>query len=124
MKAAVIYENGPPDVLRYEEIADPVCLDGCVVVDVEAISIEGGDLLARAASPPETTPHIVGYLCAGTVIEVGAGVDGPAIGEKVVALNANGVRVIHPDFPQPTGKTIPISRSCSSALLAKAANSA
>lgn len=90
MKAAVIFENGPPDVLRYEDVPDPACPDGCVTVDVDAISIEGGDLLARSASPPESTPHIVGYLCAGTVAEVGAGVESPAIGDKVVALNANG----------------------------------
>ena len=90
MKAAVIYENGPPEVLRYEDVPDPECPDGCVVVQVEAISIEGGDLLARAGSPPARTPHIVGYLCAGTVIEVGAGVESPAVGEKVVALNSNG----------------------------------
>ncbi len=90
MKAAVIFENGDPEVLRYEDVPDPVCPDGCVLVDVEAISIEGGDLLARAGSPPPTTPHIVGYLCAGTVIEVGAGVESPGIGEKVVALNADG----------------------------------
>jgi NADPH2:quinone reductase len=90
MKAAVIYENGPPEVLRYEDVPDPVCPDGCVLIEVEAISIEGGDLLARAASPPAATPHIVGYLCAGTVVEVGAGVETPAVGEKVVALNADG----------------------------------
>jgi NADPH2:quinone reductase len=90
MKAAVIYENGPPDVLRYEDVPDPVCPEGCVLVEVEAISIEGGDLLARASSPPPTTPHIVGYLCAGTVAEVGAGVETPAVGDKVVALNAAG----------------------------------
>ncbi len=90
MKAAVIFENGPPDVLRYEDVPEPVCPDGCVMVDVEAISIEGGDLLARAVSPPESTPHVVGYLCAGTVVEVGGGVETPAIGEKVVALSANG----------------------------------
>jgi NADPH2:quinone reductase len=90
MKAAVIYENGGPDVLRYEDVPDPVCPDGCVRLDVEAISIEGGDLLARAGSTPTSTPHIVGYLSAGTVIEVGAGVESPAVGEKVVALNADG----------------------------------
>src|SRR6188472_2578335 len=90
MKAAVIYENGGPDVLRYEDVPDPECFDGCVVVEVEAISIEGGDLLARALSPPPATPHIVGYLCAGTVAEVGAGVDSSVRGEMVVALNANG----------------------------------
>jgi NADPH2:quinone reductase len=90
MKAAVIFENGPPEVLRYEDVPDPICPDGCVALEVEAISIEGGDLLARAGSPPAKTPHIVGYLCAGTVIEVGAGVENPAVGEKVVALSADG----------------------------------
>jgi NADPH2:quinone reductase len=49
MKAAVIYETGPPEVLRYEDVPNPECPDGFVVVDTEAISIEGGDLLARAA---------------------------------------------------------------------------
>jgi NADPH:quinone reductase len=90
MKAAVIYENGPPQVLRYEDVPDPVCPDGFVVVDVEAISIEGGDLLARAGSPPAKTPHIVGYLAAGTVSEVGGGVEAPAVGDKVVALGQDG----------------------------------
>jgi NADPH:quinone reductase len=90
MKAAVIYENGSPEVLRYEEVPEPECPEGCVVVDAEAISIEGGDLLARAASPPPTVPWMVGYLSAGTVSEVGAGVDTPAVGDRVVALNAVG----------------------------------
>jgi len=90
MKAAVIYENGTPDVLRYEDVPDPECPDGFVLIDVEAISVEGGDLLARAGSPPPDTPHIVGYLSAGTVLEVGAGVEGRARGDKVVGLNAAG----------------------------------
>jgi len=90
MKAAVIFENGPPDVLRYEDVDDPICPDGCVLLEVEAISIEGGDLLARAGSPPAKTPHVIGYLCAGTVVEVGAGVESPAVREKVIALNADG----------------------------------
>jgi NADPH2:quinone reductase len=90
MKAAVIYENGGPDVLRYEDVPDPACQDGCVAIDVEAISIEGGDLLARAGSPPPAVPHIVGYLTAGTIVEVGAGVEGFAAGERVVALNMAG----------------------------------
>ena len=69
MKAAVIYENGGPDVLRYEDVPEPACPEGFVVIDAEAVSIEGGDLLARAAdSPPPATPHVVGYLSAGTVV--------------------------------------------------------
>jgi D-arabinose 1-dehydrogenase-like Zn-dependent alcohol dehydrogenase len=90
MKAAVVYENGGPEVLRYEDVPDPTCPDGCVVIDAEAISIEGGDLLARAAGDLLATPHIVGYLSAGTVSEVAAGVQGCAVGDRVVALNAAG----------------------------------
>ena len=90
MKAAVIHENGGPEVLRYEELPDPECPDGCVVIEVEAISIEGGDLLARASSPPPSVPHVVGYLAAGTVVEVGAGVENRAIGDRLVTLNMAG----------------------------------
>jgi NADPH:quinone reductase len=90
MKAAVIYENGGPDVLRYEDLPDPECPDGHVVVDVEAISIEGGDLLHRAGAELPSVPHVVGYLAAGTVAEVGAGVEDRAVGDRVVTLNAAG----------------------------------
>ena len=90
MKAAVIYENGGPDVLRYEDVADPDCPDRCVLIDVEAISIEGGDLLARAGSPPPSVPHIMGYLAAGTILDVGAGVKNRAAGDRIVTLNAAG----------------------------------
>src|SRR2546421_5823928 len=90
MKAAVIYENGSPDVLRHEDVPDPECPDGCVLIDVEAISIEGGDLLARAGSPPPSVPHIVGYLAAGTIVDLGAGVEDRAVGDRVVTLNMAG----------------------------------
>jgi NADPH2:quinone reductase len=89
MKAAVIYENGGPDVLLYEDVADPVCPDGCILIDVEAISIEGGDLLARV-EPPPAFPHIVGYLAAGRIVELGAGVEDRAVGDRVVTLSAAG----------------------------------
>jgi NADPH:quinone reductase len=90
MKAAVIYGNGAPEVLRYEDVPDPECPEGCVLIDVEAISIEGGDLLARSGSSPPSVPHIVGYLAAGTVLRVGAGVEDPSVGDRIVTLNAAG----------------------------------
>src|SRR2546430_8834434 len=96
MRAAVIYENGGPDVLRYEDVPDPECPDGCVVIDVEAISIEGGDLLARAGSPPPAVPHVVGYLAAGTIVEVGAGAAGRAGGDRVGTLEMAGAGAARP----------------------------
>src|SRR5436309_227597 len=107
MKAAVIYENGPPEVLRYEDVPDPECPDGCVLVDVEAISIEGGDLLARAASPPPSVPHVVGYLAAGTVAAVGGGVERPAVGDRVVTMNAAGSHASRRVVPAITAFPIP-----------------
>jgi NADPH2:quinone reductase len=107
MKAAVIFENGGPDVLRYEDVPDPECPEGCVLMDVEAISIEGGDLLARAGSPPPQTPHIVGYLSSGTVTAVGPGVEGPAVGDRVVGINQAGSHAEKRVVPAATTWPIP-----------------
>ena len=61
MKAAVYYETGPPDVFRYEDMPEPPCHPRGVLVDIEAISIEGGDVLHRAGGEMAGQPHIVGY---------------------------------------------------------------
>jgi NADPH2:quinone reductase len=71
MKAAVYYETGGPDVFRYEEVPDPVAGGSDLLVKVEAVSIEGGDTLNRLGGDLNQMPHIVGYQCAGTVLEAG-----------------------------------------------------
>ncbi|MCH7522852.1 MAG: zinc-binding alcohol dehydrogenase family protein [Chloroflexi bacterium] len=86
MKAAVYYETGAPDVFRYEEMPDPVCQPGGVVIDVKAISIEGGDVLNRAGGEMPSRPHIVGYQCAGVIREAGANVTDRTVGQPVVAV--------------------------------------
>jgi NADPH2:quinone reductase len=87
MKAAVYYETGPPDVFRYEDVPDPQVYEGGVVIQVEAVSIEGGDTLNRAGGDMPAVPHIVGYQCAGTIREVGPGVTDRHVGQRVVATN-------------------------------------
>src|SRR5436853_2687636 len=90
MKAAVYYETGPPDVFRYEDVPDPAVFPGGVLVEVEGISIEGGDTLNRAGGEMMSKPHIVGYQCAGTIREVGEGVSDRHVGQKVVATMMSG----------------------------------
>jgi len=90
MRAAVYYENGGPEVLRYEEVPDPKCPADGLVVDVEVISLEGGDTLHRGHTPFTDRPHIVGYQCAGTVREVGPDVKTLAVGDRVVTVVPNG----------------------------------
>ncbi|GAA4954223.1 quinone oxidoreductase family protein [Actinoplanes utahensis] len=86
MKAAVYYENGGPEVLRYEDVPDPVPGAGEVLLRVEAIGVQGGDVLARQGGPLPATPHIVGYQAAGTIVAVGADVTTVRPGQKAFAF--------------------------------------
>ena len=90
MKAAAYYETGGPDVFCYEDVPDPTIGSGDVLVQVEAVSIEGGDTLNRLGGDRNATPHVVGYQCAGTVVETGAGVTGLAVGDRVVTTGLDG----------------------------------
>ena len=92
MKAAVYDQPGPPDVLRYTDVPDPEPGPGDVLVRVAAISIEGGDTLARGdtTAPAGAGPHIVGYQAAGTVIQVGSAVTRVAEGDTVVTVSFDG----------------------------------
>jgi NADPH2:quinone reductase len=92
MKAAVYHRTGPPEVLQYEDVPDPEVRPGGVIIQVEAVSIEGGDVLNRAGGMMAGDPHVVGYQCAGTIAEVGAKAadDGAAVGQRVVATMAFG----------------------------------
>jgi NADPH2:quinone reductase len=90
MKAAVYYENGSPDVLKYEDVPDPVCHPKGVVIRVLAISIEGGDTLNRWRGPLVRHPHIVGYQAAGEIVEIGAEVTHLKVGQKVATVDGFG----------------------------------
>lgn len=85
MKAAVYYETGGPEVLRYEEVPEPQLRKGGVLIDVAAIAIQGGDTLNRTGGLMASTPHIVGYQASGIVREVGDGVTQFIVGQPVVA---------------------------------------
>jgi NADPH2:quinone reductase len=90
MKAAVYYENGGPEVFRYETAPDPQCQPKGVVIRVEAVSIEGGDTLNRLRGALVARPHIVGYQAAGEVVQVGVEVTNLHVGQKVVTTGAFG----------------------------------
>ncbi|MFZ1889400.1 MAG: zinc-binding alcohol dehydrogenase family protein [Candidatus Binataceae bacterium] len=86
MKAAVYYQNGTPEVLKYEDVPDPICHPKGVIIRVEAVSIEGGDTLNRWRGALLTKPHIVGYQAAGEIVEVGAEVTDLHVGQKVTTV--------------------------------------
>ncbi|CAI0724178.1 Quinone oxidoreductase 1 [Serratia quinivorans] len=90
MKAAVYDVEGAPGVLKYVDIPDPVTGPDDILISVEAISIEGGDLINRRSTPPPRPSWVVGYAAAGTVVAVGANVRSRTVGDRVAAFNMQG----------------------------------
>jgi NADPH:quinone reductase-like Zn-dependent oxidoreductase len=84
VKAIRIHEDGGPEVLRYEDVPDPVAGDGEVLIRLRAASLNHLDLWVRKGLPSVPKPRILGADGAGVVEAVGDGVDGLAHGEAVV----------------------------------------
>ncbi len=89
MMAAVCHAYGPPEVLRYEEIARPTAGLGEVVVKVRAVSVNAFDLMAREGryTPNKGRfPHILGSDFGGEIAEIGPGVQRPLeVGQRVTS---------------------------------------
>jgi len=64
VRAVVLREAGGPEVLRVEEVPDPLPGEGEVLVRVEAVGINHVDLTRRAGGA-DTFPLILGYDAAG-----------------------------------------------------------
>ncbi|MEQ8877129.1 MAG: zinc-binding alcohol dehydrogenase family protein [Phycisphaerales bacterium] len=90
MKAARYEAPGGPEVLKYTDVEAPACPEDGVLVRVEAISIEGGDLINRATTVPQEAGHIPGYAASGEVVEVGAQVHDRFVGQKVTSFDMGG----------------------------------
>ena len=85
MRALVITEHGPPEVLQVQERPDP-SRAGQVRVRVRAAGINFADLLARVGLYAEapSPPCVVGYEIAGEVDAVGDGVEAFSPGQRVM----------------------------------------
>ncbi|SFJ41912.1 NADPH:quinone reductase [Amycolatopsis sacchari] len=90
MKAMRFSEYGDPGVLRYEDVELPVPAAGQVRVRVTATSFNGVDGNIRGGfmqGPiPVELPHTPGIDVAGTVDALGEGVDGLAVGDRVIGF--------------------------------------
>ena len=84
MLAARIHEDGGPEVLRVEEVPDPVAGPGQVLVRLRAASLNHLDVWVRKGLPSVPKPRILGADGAGIVEAVGDGVDGLEPGQRVV----------------------------------------
>jgi NADPH:quinone reductase-like Zn-dependent oxidoreductase len=85
MKALVFHEHGGPEVLRYEDSADPKPGRSDALIEVRATSINHIDIFLRRGMPGVKVPlpKVAGCDAAGIIREIGADVTGLKIGDRV-----------------------------------------
>lgn len=95
MKAIVVHELGGPEVLRYEDAADPVPQDDEALVRVDAAGVNFLDIYYRegfhwGGHHRRPVPYTPGAEGAGTVVALGRGVTEVAVGDRVAFGVSNG----------------------------------
>lgn len=95
MRAAIVTRFGAPDVIEVSEIPDPIPGPGEISIDVTHAAVGLVDVLIRQGLYKDREglpqpPYVRGLEVAGTVHELGDGVDGFAVGEPVVTLSGTG----------------------------------
>ena len=92
MKALQCVELGGPEKLVVSDVADPMIAEDHIIIEVKSASVNFPDVLMIQGlyqfQPP--LPFIPGGESAGVVIEIGDGVEGFNIGDKVFAATGVG----------------------------------
>ncbi len=88
MRAVVMHETGGPEVLRIEDIPDPVAGDGEVLVRVHAASVNPIEYKQRTGIVPKPLPAVLGSDISG-VVEVSRA-DALSPGDEVFGFAASG----------------------------------
>jgi NADPH:quinone reductase len=101
MKAIVIHEFGPPDVLKYEDVPDPLPREGEIRVRVHAATVNRVlDVSLRAGGESHRKPKlplIPGVDCAGIIDAIGPGVTKWRVGQRVAATGTMPLEICHED---------------------------
>jgi putative PIG3 family NAD(P)H quinone oxidoreductase len=92
MQAVVFDEPGDENVLRVAKVPAPDLGEGEVRISIACAGINRADLLQRRGlyPPPPGASEIIGLECAGTLTEIGVGIDDLAVGDRVMALLTGG----------------------------------
>jgi putative PIG3 family NAD(P)H quinone oxidoreductase len=92
MKAVLMDGFGGVEVMKIGEIDRPVPGEGQVLLKVHATSVNRPDLVQRMGNypPPPGDSEILGLEVAGTVAELGPGVTGWQVGDRVMTLVGGG----------------------------------
>nr|GEZ01095.1 quinone oxidoreductase PIG3 [Tanacetum cinerariifolium]GEZ09331.1 quinone oxidoreductase PIG3 [Tanacetum cinerariifolium] len=84
MKAIVITTPGGPEVLKLQQVEDPVLKDDQVLIKVEATALNRADTLQRQGlyPPPKGESEYPGLECSGVVEKLGNNVSRWKVGDQ------------------------------------------
>ena len=88
--AVQIAETGGPEVMQLVQRPDPMPGDGQIAVAVAAAGVNFIDTYHRSGLYDMALPLVLGQEGSGTVLEVGDGVDGFAVGDRVAWAGSTG----------------------------------
>jgi zinc-binding alcohol dehydrogenase/oxidoreductase len=123
VKAVRIHEDGGPEVLKLEEVEDPVAGEGEILIRLHAASLNHLDIWMRRGLPSVPKPRILGADGAGIVESIGEGADSFSPGDRVLINPGldDGARIVgeHMDgthaelISVPAGNVYPMPESLS-----------
>lgn len=89
MKAIVCKEFGPPEKLMLEEVEEPKAGEGQVVIESRASTVTFPDalMIEDKYQFKAQLPYVPGGEAAGVIAEVGPGVEGFAVGDRVIGAS-------------------------------------
>jgi NADPH2:quinone reductase len=91
MKAIHVTAQGGPEVMHLADVAEPEVGPGLLRIHNRAIAINFHDVQSRRHGEPGLGhPYVPGTDFAGTVDAIGDGVDGFAIGDRVLGIQLSG----------------------------------
>jgi NADPH2:quinone reductase len=128
MKAAFIENTGPPDVIRYADLPQPVPKEGEVLVKVSAVAVNPVDTYIRSGmiAMPLSMPFIIGCDLAGTVSALGPKAHRFQLGDRVWGSNQGLLgrqgtfaefAAVHEDWLYPTPAFVSDQQAAAAALV-------
>jgi NADPH:quinone reductase len=118
MRAVRVHETGGPEVLRIEEIPDPVPAPDELLIDIEVVGVNFIEIYQRHGLYPRPLPCTIGAEAAGTVRSVGSAVTGFKPGDRVVSQNFKGAYAERAVVPALRAMHIPAGISTKTAAAA------
>lgn len=112
MHAIQVSELGGPEVLRWVEVDDPGPGPGQLLVQLHTAGLNYIDTYLRTGLYPSELPFVPGFEGCGEVVEVGPGVDGVDLGDRVawaLSIGSYAQRVV-----VPAGKAVRVPDGVSS----------